>query len=673
MPYAKTSLRAEQRNLRERMRALGLSHRQIAVEFTRRYGLRPRAAWRHAYGWSQTEAAEQINIYAAHAGVSADGTTVTMTGPHLCEYENWPGEGPEPAGRRPTPYLLSLLAGVYGCTIHDLLDLADYEYMPPADRLIVGKSPAIDGHRDHADHSTSGTGVAAQAKTAAGLVSVPPATGPSADDRDDAEVTPGPAELRRMTAGESGRRPAQAREVIVGLAASAALDRLSEKALIQAAAHESSAHAEWAEASNVGEATLEQLDADVRRIATDYVHAPPLPIFAEMLRVRDRIYLLLAGRQKPAATARLHLLAGMLCGLLANVSTDLGYRDAAAEQARAAWAYGDIIGHNGLRAWTRGMQALIEYWSGRPQHAVRLAQSAGRFADSATAQVRLHSIEARAWSLLGDAREASQSLSAAADTQESMTGGDYLHDEVGGVFSFADAKSCCYEAAAFIHLGQADAALAAAGRAVELYAAGPAVQRSYGAESLARVDMAVAYLLQRRPDGAADSLASVLAIPAGLRIAQLGDRLADVRARLADAQFAGTRDARTLRDQIDSFTGETLVQELDRHVRHRLACPGTVCRALSSGRRGSRPEARRHDSQPSAQSQDPRQAAGDRRALHPGCPPHRSRPPPDRGTAGAGCGWPARGRGDPHRCRVAGCMGRDVHDRGGGPAAVSLR
>jgi hypothetical protein len=37
MPYAKTSLRAEQRALREKMRELGMSHRQIAVEFARRY------------------------------------------------------------------------------------------------------------------------------------------------------------------------------------------------------------------------------------------------------------------------------------------------------------------------------------------------------------------------------------------------------------------------------------------------------------------------------------------------------------------------------------------------------------------------------------------------------------------------------------------------------------
>src|SRR6266704_3084948 len=69
MPYAKTSLRAEQRALREKMRELGMSHRQIAVEFARRYRLRPRAAWRNAYGWSLTEAAEQISTYAARAGL----------------------------------------------------------------------------------------------------------------------------------------------------------------------------------------------------------------------------------------------------------------------------------------------------------------------------------------------------------------------------------------------------------------------------------------------------------------------------------------------------------------------------------------------------------------------------------------------------------------------------
>jgi hypothetical protein len=151
MAYAKTSLRGEQRALRERMRALGLSRRQIAVEFARRYRLRPRAAWRHAYGWSLKEAAERISDYTARSGLDPGGAKVAMTAPHLSEYENWPGPGAGPAGpagRRPTPYLLALLAGVYECAVHDLLDLADYEHMPPADRLIIDKTvPRAVAHR----------------------------------------------------------------------------------------------------------------------------------------------------------------------------------------------------------------------------------------------------------------------------------------------------------------------------------------------------------------------------------------------------------------------------------------------------------------------------------------------------------------------------------------------
>jgi hypothetical protein len=146
MPYAKTSLRAEQRDLREQMRGHGLSHRQIATEFTRRYGLRPRAAWRLAYGWSLKQAAEEITTYATRAGIDPYGTTMAMTGPHLCEVESWPGYTAAPAGRRPTPYLLSLLATTYGCTITDLLDLADYRHMRPADLLVLGKATSTGPH-----------------------------------------------------------------------------------------------------------------------------------------------------------------------------------------------------------------------------------------------------------------------------------------------------------------------------------------------------------------------------------------------------------------------------------------------------------------------------------------------------------------------------------------------
>lgn len=138
MAYAKTSLRRERRNLREKMRSMGLGHRDIAAEFARRYSLRPRAAWREAYGWSLQETADRINEFRGHVGLDPGGIAA-MTAPHLSEYENWPGHGPQPSGRRPTPYLLAILAAVYDCSVTDLIDLADREHLRPADLLILDK------------------------------------------------------------------------------------------------------------------------------------------------------------------------------------------------------------------------------------------------------------------------------------------------------------------------------------------------------------------------------------------------------------------------------------------------------------------------------------------------------------------------------------------------------
>lgn len=138
MAYAKTSLRREKRLLRDQMRSMGLGYRDIAGEFARRYGLRSRAAWREAYGWSLQDTADRINDFRGQVGLDPGGFA-GMTAPHLSEYEKWPGYGPRPSGRRPTPYLLAVLAAVYDCAVTDLIDLTDRECMPAADLLILDK------------------------------------------------------------------------------------------------------------------------------------------------------------------------------------------------------------------------------------------------------------------------------------------------------------------------------------------------------------------------------------------------------------------------------------------------------------------------------------------------------------------------------------------------------
>ncbi len=123
--------KAELDDLRERMRKLGLGYDEIAGEVGRRYRLRPRESFRLAWGWSLNHAAARFNALAAQAGTDPQ-VRAGMTGPHLCEYERWPS-----GGRKPSVYLLLMLAQMYETDVLCLLDLADHESLAPQDRLAL--------------------------------------------------------------------------------------------------------------------------------------------------------------------------------------------------------------------------------------------------------------------------------------------------------------------------------------------------------------------------------------------------------------------------------------------------------------------------------------------------------------------------------------------------------
>jgi hypothetical protein len=120
------------------MRQLGLGHDEIAAEIGRQYRARPREAYRLAWGWTLDEAAARFNARAARAGADPAGTA-TMTGPHLCEYEKWPS-----SRRRPSVYVLCMLAATYQAGVLDLLDLADHEGLLQPDRLVLLRQPRAD-------------------------------------------------------------------------------------------------------------------------------------------------------------------------------------------------------------------------------------------------------------------------------------------------------------------------------------------------------------------------------------------------------------------------------------------------------------------------------------------------------------------------------------------------
>jgi transcriptional regulator with XRE-family HTH domain len=167
--------------------------------------------------------------------------------------------------------------------------------------------------------------------------------------------------------------------------------------------------ARYAAETNVNALVLEQFDADVERLARNFV-SRPLPLLVPEIRTaRAQVFRLLEGRQHPSQTRHLYVVAGWLSGLAAHVSLDLGDRSAAATHARTVVQCAEIAEHSGLRAWARSFQSLAAYWAEDYRRAVDLARSGqneGRGPGGGTIKARLLSLEARARAAEGDNRSA---------------------------------------------------------------------------------------------------------------------------------------------------------------------------------------------------------------------------------------------------------------------------
>lgn len=98
--------------------------------------------------------------------------------------------------------------------------------------------------------------------------------------------------------------------------------------------------------------------------------------------------------------------------------------------------------------------------------------------------------------------------------------------------------------------------------AIALYESGPATARSYGDESLARLDVAAARVALGDLDGAQEAITPVLALPAERCIRQLGVGLARVRSALAAPRFARTPRARSLAADVDEFRATKAARSL---------------------------------------------------------------------------------------------------------------
>jgi tetratricopeptide (TPR) repeat protein len=552
MPEAKARPYVERRALRDKMRSLGFGYREIAVEFARSHKLRPRSAWREALGWTLKEAAERINAYAGRTGLDPDGAC-PMSGSHLADAESWPGEGSRLTGRRPRPYLFALLAAVYGCTVLDLIDLADREHLPPGELLILEKysqNPPVAVSHPPAPSAH----LLAQPSHALAL--------PAADDDQRAvlELLGNAACLAPIRAAAAAwSSPAVPYR---GMQEPDSWGSWIEREVLMTA-HEGSEHAEQAEQRDIGDATLEQLHADVVRLSRQYMTSEPFTVLAEMRRVRSRIYSALDRRLWPRDQTDLYFLLACLNCLMAIAVKALGYAEAAEELVRAGWAYATAIDHRPLMSRLRMESADIAYLYNRPRQARDLAQSALRYQPDGPNAALVHLVHGQAAARLGDADAARSSITAAREAREREHTDDLM--EMGGEFSFSLASQYFYGGAIVVQIpgGEADA-INELQRATERYAAGPEPGEDHSGQCriLAHADLCTAQLRAGHLDAALAAIEPVMTLPPGLRTEFVSKRLTAMRRDLASRRYQGSPQARELDEQMEEFGRDTIVGAL---------------------------------------------------------------------------------------------------------------
>lgn len=310
----------------------------------------------------------------------------------------------------------------------------------------------------------------------------------------------------------------------------------------------------FAEIDNVGPEAIAQLQDDVVHLANAYIRDPLISIMGDLVETQETVFQLLEGRQKPTYARDLYLLAGVVSGMISKASHDLGQTHEAMTHARTLYVCADNADHQGLRAWARGLQSLIAYWAGRPQQAVRYAQSGAEAATNLKGSVAawLPALESRAWAAMFSDREATSALGRAADKRASHVPDDL--DAIGGILGFPASKQSYYAAGTYVCLdGQQHKAKEAALNALDLYENGDQRERSFSDEAGARAELALARVHAEELDGVKEAMSPLLALAPDRRIGGIIVSAERVHRALGAKERVSSAIARDLREEIESF------------------------------------------------------------------------------------------------------------------------
>jgi hypothetical protein len=609
MAYAKTSLRKEKRDLRERMRAMGFDYRQIASEFSRVYALRPRAAWREAYGLSLVEAATKFNAYCGDTGLDPRGMSA-MTAGHLSEYENWPGPGAQPTGRKPSPYFLAVLSEVYGCQATELVDIADRSSLPRTELMVIdtytkqGIPPermlnqaevipasaesgqnSIGGDRKRPNlilrHIREEERQETRAEFAEALDVQARAIGEPVRPSEryiarleDGDIRyPQPAYRRVLmalcdrsmtnlgfsrgyhteaTGNEYGsEQDAARRQHAVSSVVRQGTGYGDESADTQSLADNISELITWIETTNVGDGTIAYLDRATIRLAHDCLTDMPTRSHERAATLAQRVSDLLRGRQRISQTRDLYVIAGKLCAILSWMSSDLGQLSAAEAHGHNGWTLANQADHDGLRALLLSAQSKNAYWARSYGDAALFARRGYEYNPPGTARILLACQEADALQAQGNIAGAQEALARADRARESIS----RADELGGIFACGTARQANYAIATYLRSGSVGGALRQVERAESAWRGGE--EWAFGTWAQVQIGASIAHVITDQPENAVSALQPILNQPLERRLATVTTRLhREVAPLLVNSAIADSRDAAGLREQITDYCHE---------------------------------------------------------------------------------------------------------------------
>ncbi|MET9932876.1 MULTISPECIES: hypothetical protein [unclassified Streptomyces] len=301
--------------------------------------------------------------------------------------------------------------------------------------------------------------------------------------------------------------------------------------------------------------TLDQLHDDLVQLARNYGRIVPVEAYQRATTLLNQAQVLLERTRSPEQHTRLYYAAAQSSALLAALSFDLGALAPAVTFARSSAQYGKTIGHGPVQAYAYGMMALMAFWDGRPNEAVRLAKTGQQFGGLGdVARRRLYSIEARAHGHLRNAHQAERSMREALEQASGHR--DELHDDIGGEFGFDTARTAMSNATTCLLLRNGAGAEEYATNALTALGALPREEQPIVVAGPAAVDLARARLLRDEIDGAQEALTPVFQVPPLWRSAGMMERLAAARIELTRPEINTSPAALSLAEQIEDFIAQ---------------------------------------------------------------------------------------------------------------------